>query len=511
MANVTAVKTPAAGAAGQPGLVGIQKGRLFLGSCLALISTSMFFAITADILGSLKAQFVLTNLQIGVIMGAATWGFTLATFGFGPLCDVIGMRRLLRLSFLCHAGGALLMIFAQGYWWLFAGALTYSLANGLVEAVCNPLVATIYPERKTQKLNQFHVWFPGGIVIGALLCFMLTRLGAGIESFVGLWQLKLGLTLIPTLLYGSLFLGQKFPATESHQAGVSVPGMFKETFSRPLFWMLLMCMMLTASVELGTNRWVPEVLKNGGMQSAILVLAYINGLMAILRFFAGPVVHRLAPTGILLGSAILSGAGLFWLSVADGLLMSFLAVTVFSVGITYFWPTMLGVTSERIPKGGPLALGVMGGMGMLIVGLVTTPEMGKIIDHYTYQRLDEGEIVTVLHQIDQTFPALAQNEPEKIAREILDAQTMARQVLAARAAGEALVMEDAVGALRSAIKVGGTSEAAGAAAALLQPAEYHGGVMSFRHVAPLTIILFFVFGGMYLRDRSRGGYKAVRI
>ncbi len=418
MANATNVQSSIAASSGggASGLAGIHPDRLFIGSCFALIATSVFFAVSADIMGSLKEHFVLTNEQVGFIVGAGTWGFTISTFCLGSFCDIIGMRHLLRMAFVCHFAGVLMMIFAPGYWVLWSGALVISLGNGLVEAVCNPLITTFYPDRKTQKLNQFHVWFPGGITLGAIICYL-------IGAKTGLWQMTLGLILIPAVIYGVLFTGQKFPATESKQAGVSFGGMFRETFSRPLFWLLLGCMCLTASVELGTNRWVPEVLKKGILSDkAILVLAYINILMAVLRFCAGPIVHRLSPIGILLGSAILSGIGLYWLSMAGGLFSSFLSVTIFSLGICYFWPTMLGVTSERVPKGGALALGLMGGMGMLIVGVVTTPQMGKVIDKNAYQKLDVAQVVTVLEQVSATYPELAAKAPEKIGKEIMAAR-----------------------------------------------------------------------------------------
>lgn len=283
------------------GSAGINPARLFLGSCLALIATSVSFAVLADIIGSLKADFVLTNLDVGWIVGAGTWGFTISIFVLGPLCDALGMRRLVWFAFLCHTVGVLLMIFAQGFWTLFAGALVLSMGNGTVEAVCNPLVATIHPDRKTEKLNQFHVWFPGGIVIGGLICF-----GLGQIHIVS-WQIRLALILVPTATYGFLFLGQKFPVTERVQSGVSFGGMWKATLLRPLFLILLFCMMITASLELGPNRWIPSILKAGGI-AGILVLVWINGLMAVLRFFAGPVAKRLSPTGILVVSAVLPGS-----------------------------------------------------------------------------------------------------------------------------------------------------------------------------------------------------------
>jgi MFS family permease len=360
----------------------VNKERLFLGSCFALIATSVCFAVIGAIMGPLKEQFALSNTDVGEIAGASLWGFTISIFVLGPLCDVLGMRNLLRFAMICHAGGALIMVFANGYWMLFAGALILAMGNGTVEAACNPLVATVYADQKTKKLNQFHVWFPGGIVIGSVACFLLDKVG------VDNWQIKLGLVVVPTLIYGVLFLGQKFPVTERVQSGLSFGDMVRATLARPLFLILLACMAVTASLELGPMRWVTAVLEAGNIHG-ILVLAWITGLMAVLRFFAGPLVHRLSPTGILVGSAVLSGAGLFWLSFANSTPEAFLSATVFAVGVCYFWPTMLGVTSERVPKSGAMGLALMGGMGMLAVGLVTTPQMGKIADRYLNEKLAE--------------------------------------------------------------------------------------------------------------------------
>lgn len=487
----------------------VHRTRLFVGSCISLISTSVCFGVVGAIMGTLKDEFVLSNAEVGDIGGAAIWGFTLSIFALGPLCDVLGMRLLLRFAFFCHFVGTLLMIFANGFWMLFAGALVLALGNGTVEAACNPLVATLYPDQKTKKLNQFHVWFPGGIVIGGVSSYLLDQ--AGFTD----WRLKLALILVPTIIYGALMLAQRFPATERVQSGVTFGGMISGALLRPLFWILLLCMCITASLELGPNRWVPAVLQAGGIPG-ILVLAYISGLMAVLRFFAGPIVHRLSPTGILVGSAILGGAGLYWLSFAETTAIAFAAATVFAVGVCYFWPTMLGVTSERVPKSGALGLALMGGMGMLIVGTVTTPQMGTIADRYLHDRLtsQRAEVIDALTEISNTFPPAAEESPEPFRSETLGAVDKVDAVLTAAADGE-LPHEDTANAMRAAIANAPPGEAPAAAvervSGLLRPADNYGGRMSFRYVAPLSIILIVVFGVLYLRDRAAGGYKAEQL
>lgn len=494
------------------GMIDINPGRLFTGSCLSLIATSVTFAVIGSIMGPIKTAFVLTNAEAGYIGGAALWGFTISIFILGPLVDALGMRFLLRFAFLCHAAGVLIMVFAGGFWMLFWGALVLALGNGTVEAACNPLVATVYPDRKTEKLNQFHVWFPGGIVIGGLICFGLDEIG------IGAWQVKLCVILVPTLIYGLLFMGQKFPATERVQSGVTFGGMFQATLLRPLFLLLFFCMMLTASLELGPNRWVPAILESGGIHG-ILVLVWISGLMAVLRFYAGPVVHRLSPTGLLLVSAVLTGIGLFWLSFVTSSTMAFAAATVFALGICYFWPTMLGVVSERVPKGGALALALMGGVGMLAVGLVTTPLMGKIADSYLHEELvrDEasaGEVVACLTDVTATYPKLKEEAKGGQRDDIQAAIDEVDKVLAAVKTGGAkpeLPETDTANALRAAIGVGGDSDAAKEAGKILNPADNYGGRMAFRWVAPLSIILIIIFGLLYSRDRAAGGYKVEKI
>jgi len=483
----------------------MNKERLFVGSCFGLVATAVCFAVVGAIMGVLKEKFVLSNEQVGYIGGAAIWGFTVSIFILGPLCDVLGMRNLLRFAVLCHAAGALLMIFARDFWMLFSGALILSLGNGTIEAVCNPLIATLYPDQKTQKFNKFHVWFPGGIVIGAVASFVLDK--AGFTA----WQLKLGLILVPTVIYGVLFIGQKFPATERVQSGISFGGMVQGALLRPLFLILLLCMCITASLELGPGRWVPAVLEAGGI-AGILVLAYINGLMAVLRFCAGPVVHRLSPTGILVSSAILAGIGLYWFSFAETTVMAFASATVFALGVCYFWPTMLGVTSERVPKSGALGLGLMGGMGMLIVGLVTAPQMGHIADRFLHQQLvaQQAQTVAALEKVAQQYPALA--EKSQFKSEVRGAVTEVQAVLAAAKAG-ALPAGKTAEALRSAVKNAPPGAAATVAEikSLLLPADNYGGRMSFRYVAPFSIVIIVVFGLLFLRDRAAGGYKAEKL
>jgi len=361
----------------------MNPNRLFRASCIALIVTAMSFALRGNAAAAWASEFQLTNEQIGWINGTAFWGFTIAMILGGPLCDAIGLATITRVAFLGHLAGILLTIFAWNYWSLYAGTLLFGIANGSVEAACNPLIATLFPDDKTTKLNRFHVWFPGGIVIGGLLAYVLNMFGLG-------WKAQFACMLLPLAIYGAVFWGQLFPKTERVQQGISTKAMFAACLN-PFFILMVGCMLLTAGTELGPNQWIPNILTNAGV-SGILVLVWITGIMAVGRMFAGVFVHRIAPEGMLLCSAAISGLGLYTLSISSGVML-FAAATLFAVGVCFFWPTMLGYVSERFPKTGALGLAIMGGAGMLSVSLIL-PVMGRIYDAGITARLQPGEKVS---------------------------------------------------------------------------------------------------------------------
>ena len=347
----------------------MNPSRLFTASCVALITTAMSFALRGGATGDWVTQFHLTNEQVGWVNGTAFWGFTLAMVFGGPLVDTLGFRRILGVAFVGHAAGILLTIFAWDFWSLFTGTLLFGIANGSVEAACNPLVATIYPKDQTTKLNHFHVWFPGGIVIGGLLAFLFGKLGFG-------WKAQFATMLLPLVGYGFLFLGQEMPRTERVQRGESTGSMFAACLA-PGFLLMVICMLLTAATELGSGQWIPNILSHAGV-SGILVLVWINGIMAVGRMFAGPFVHKLSPPGMLVMSAILSTLGLYAMSHASGNML-FAAATVFAFGVCFFWPTMVGYVAENFPKTGALGMAIIGGAGMLSVSFVL-PVIGKWYD-----------------------------------------------------------------------------------------------------------------------------------
>ena len=349
----------------------INRNQLFLASRIALIVTAMTFAFRASLEGVWGQEFNLTKEQIGWIFSPAFWGFTLAMVFGGPLCDVIGMKRLIGLAFIGHIAGVIVYLVSKDATMLFVGTLCIGIGNGMVEAACNPLTVTLFPDNKTTMLNRFHVWFPGGIALGGLIAYVLLE-----KMHLG-WHTLVALLLIPTAIYGFLFLKLKFPQTERVTKGVTTGKMWASCFLNPLFLIMLACMFLTAATELGTNQWMGALLQGAGV-SGILVLVFINGIMAVGRSFAGPVVHRLNPNGMLIFSSVFACIGLLLMSQASGI-GAIGAALVFAVGICFFWPTMLGFVSEYLPDTGALGLSLMGGAGMFSTSLIL-PIMGGWYD-----------------------------------------------------------------------------------------------------------------------------------
>lgn len=361
----------------------VNRNQLFVASCLALLVTSLSFGIRAGILGQLGVEFALDKAELGTIAATAFWGFPLAVIIGGMVVDVIGMKRLLVLAFLFHLAGILLTIYAEKFsnpfWALFISTLCIGIANGTVEAACNPLVASLYTDNKTTKLNHFHLWFPGGIVIGTLIVYFLGQAGIG-------WKVQMALMIIPALLYGFMFVKQKFPVTERVASGISTGEMYK-SLANPLFIFMIICMFGTAITELFTGQWIDLLLRNVS-ENSLLILTVTTGVMVIGRAFAGPVVHKLSPQGVLLASSVLAALGLYMLGHSSGNML-FVAALIFGAGVCYFWPCMLGFVSEYLPKTGAVGINLMGGAGMFAVSLYTMV-MGGVYDNLILKQLPPG-------------------------------------------------------------------------------------------------------------------------
>ncbi len=349
----------------------INKNRLFIASCMALLVTAMTFAIRARLESVFGPEGVgLTLEQVGYAFGPAFWGFTLAMIIGGPLVDTLGIKKITWIAFITHALGITWTLLATDLTSLFLATTFVGIGNGMVEAALNPMIASMYSEKKTKMLNRFHIWFPGGIVIGSIVGWL-------VMDVMGLsWQVMVAVLYIPLVIYALMFFGQQFPVTERVRMGVSGGKMLK-SIGKPLFLFMVFCMLLTAATELGTTQRIESLLKES-VAAPLLVLAFINGIMATGRAFAGQVVHRLQPSGMLLFSAIFSFIGLWLLTITSGG-MTFAAAAVFAIGVTFFWPTMLSFVAEYMPETGALGLSIMGGAGMLSVSIVL-PIMGKLMD-----------------------------------------------------------------------------------------------------------------------------------
>ena len=357
--------------------VTINPQRLFTACCIALIVTAMTFAIRAGILTELSLKFNFSNTELGWINGMAFLGFPIAMMFGGLIYNYVGARTLMYLAFACHLLGLILTITAGGFWTLLLSSFFIGFANGSVEAACNPLIADIYHTRKTAMLNKFHVWFPGGIVIGSLVSALMTKLGLG-------WQMQIAIMIIPTLIYGFMIFGQPFPSMANSETSTATN--IKALFS-PLFIFMIVCMTMTAISEFGAQQWVGRIFESSDVHP-MMILALTAGLMALGRFFAGPLVHAFNPAGVLVMSAIVTTIGLLLLSQASGF-MIYVSAAVFALGVTYFWPTMIGFTSEYTAKTGALGMSLMGGAGMFSVSM-WNPVIGGWLDDAKAEAIANG-------------------------------------------------------------------------------------------------------------------------
>ena len=349
---------------------------LFRASCVALIATAMSFAIRGDIMGDFESVFSLSKVEVGWIAGAAFWGFGASILFGGPLVDALGMRRLAILAAAGHIGGTLLTVVAPNFVTLFAATLIIGIANGLVEAFVNPLIATLYSSDKTSRLVALHAWFPGGIVIGGLLAYGFTQVGLG-------WQAKMLLLLVPSVIYAVMFAGQKFPPTESAAAGVSFGGMARE-IAKPLFLVIWLAMWLTAATELGPGQWYANIFNEvtqSSTHAGIILLVWVNGIMYAMRQFLGRIPHTMSPTLLIAVTAPLSALGLYLFGQTTTPAMWYVAAALLAIGTAFWWPTMLGITSERFPAGGALLLAIIGASGSISTA-IAGPVMGWINEQY---------------------------------------------------------------------------------------------------------------------------------
>ncbi|MEX1011172.1 MAG: MFS transporter [Balneolaceae bacterium] len=505
----------------------INRDRLFKGICLALFPTGFSFVLVSNILYQLKTEFILTNAQVGLIGGAALWGMAVSLLLIGPFLEKIGLKKAMIGAFVAHLAGVTLFLagfpFAGesfAFYILFMGAIGFGAGNGLVEIAGNPMVAALYPDRKTVKLNHFHAFFPGSMILGGLLGFVMAQSGL----FIGHWTWQIAIIYIPIFVYGFMIIPQNFPKTETAEAGIPTREMFRYVFTHPLVWGLILIKMVTLSLEMGPMRWIPEVLQAAGVHG-MLVFVWISGVMMLLRFFAGPFVEKFSPTGMLLGASVLSGIGLILFAFIEAALFPLMiAATIFAAGVAFFFPTMVGLMSERFPKAGSLGIVLLIGMGFFAAGGANAI-MGSVADNYLPDRLDEQQTVQILERVESNYPEYiaeanaAAGDLDAMADlgyrgvDAENALTHTRSALEYYRNEEHLDGVLTGNALRAIIDSGLEQEEAliAEAVSILRPADNYGGRMSFLWVAPVAFLLALIFLVMYIRDRRQGGYKVVRL
>lgn len=342
--------------------------RLFYGSCFALITTAFSFSIRAGILSQLGETFRLSATQLGFINQMWFLGFPISMVIGGIFYGKIGPKKIMIFAFLAHMTGIILTIFSGGYVGLLISTLLIGLGNGCTEAACNPMIASAYSGKlMSTLLNRFHMWFPGGIVLGSLISLFMTSRGWS-------WETQICVILVPTVIYAYLFYGQIFPAPREENASLKVN---LKAMTDPLFLFICICMTLTAISEFGPTQWVQLMLAKSGAQPMV-ILALITGVMAVGRYFGGDFVHRFDQTGVLFGSAVFAALGIFLFSTQTGA-MAYVAAIFFAMGVCYFWPNMIGLTAEKIPLSGAIGMSIVGAFGMFSTS-IWQPIIGGWID-----------------------------------------------------------------------------------------------------------------------------------
>ena len=363
----------------------LHRKRLYHVGNLSIFMIGLGFAVRANIASNLqediydKIDLANSAALVGEALAATFMGFALTLLFGSALVDLIGMKRMLLLSALGYIAGAVGLVFATTMainssveTVIWVSLLLTGLGWGAVEAASNPMVAALYPEEKTHRLNILHAWWPAGIVVGGLMGYTITRVGMP-------WELNMFVLLLPALALAWMVSRATFPVTERVAAGVSYGQMFFELLKRPLFWVFWVCMFFTATAELAPGQWVNIALSHIVGMQGILLLVYVSALMFVMRHFAGPIVAHISPIGLMFVSCLAAGIGLYLLSLADTPVLAFGAATVWGIGVCYLWPTMLAITSERFPRGGAMALGLMGFAGGMAIRYVL-PQMGAIFD-----------------------------------------------------------------------------------------------------------------------------------
>jgi MFS family permease len=505
------MSTEAATMAGAPASAEARK--TFAVCFAALVATSFCFILRAFSIGAWGKEFDLSQTQMGELAGVGLWPFAISIVLLSLVIDKIGFKATLWFAAVSHVAGLVLILMADGYWSLYWGTFVLSLGNGAVEAGINPLIAREFRHDKTTWLNRLHAGWPAGFVLGGLLAMMF-------PADMG-WRYQMALILIPVVTYIVMLVPRSFPPSERVAAGVTYRemlaeagfisalvvaflmvwelgrvfewsaglkwgliaaltigyGLWSRSAGKPLFIVMILVMIPLAITELGTDSWITELLTPAMTDlglNAGWVLVYAMAIVLVLRLFAGPLVHKFSPLGLLAISAAVAVVGLWLLSDATSAVAIVIAATVYSFGKAFFWPTSLGVVAEQSPKGGAITLNVVAGIGMLGAGVVGGPLIGQVLDRQMVQGVADYD---------------ARNNTQLV-------ETL---------------KTDRTGIVGDYVAIDPSKRAAltGDAKAAVDAADRESKHDALRTIAILPLIMLLVYLGLILYFRSKGGYKPV--
>lgn len=538
---------------------GVNRQRLFTGCTVSLVASAFGFAVRAAILGEWRADFNLSGEQIGYLLGAGLFPFAITIILFSLIVDRIGNGVSMAIAFTLHVLSVVVTLAAPfalagpgaspdaiaagqqaGFTLLYIGTFIFALGNGTLEAVVNPVTATLYHREKTHYLNILHAGWPGGLALAGLLVIASNYIDPALVPG-RLWQWQMALVLVPTLVYGAMLFRQRFPVQERVAANVpyidmlrefgaascfivcfflvaglnqillviGVPSfglaaqfalalvptvlfaMYVKSFGRPMFVILLLVMVLLATTELGTDSWIADIMQTVLESPTLgtLFLVWTSLIMFVLRFFAGPIVERISPLGLLAASAAVGALGLLWLAQAGTAAgMLFLAATFYGLGKSFFWPTTLGVVSEQYPRGGALMISAIAGVGMISVGTIGNPAIGAVQDRALAAEVraaDPALAERLLHHRPGLFGESVAVDPDERA---------------------------ALGAELAAAPAGSTArEELAGQVSLLSRLDRETKQGTLGTIAILPVIMLLCYLGLIAHFRAKGGYKPKEI
>lgn len=495
-----------------------NRSTLLFASFLTLIAAGVGFSVRGvGLLENWAEAFGFTFSELGTITGGGLVGFGVVILLASLITDRVGYKVILVLAGVLQIASYAITIAAPAvfdasgkdatYWCLYVGMFMFSVSCGLCECAINPLVADIYPERKTHYLNVLHAGWPAGLVLGALVGLTMGGLA---------WQIQLAMFLIPVVAYMFLVLTNKFPQSSAAAAGVTFGGMLKE-FAAPVLLFLLFLHACVGYVELGTDSWIAYVTERIATGQGIYLFIYASMLMFCLRFVAGPIVEKINPIGLLCVSALLGAIGLFMIGSVKAAIMVWVAVTIYGIGKTFLWPTMLGVVGERFPRGGALTMGAIGGVGMLSAGFLGGPGIGYKQDYFATNKITAEHVETYdRYKAEGTnkflfFPEVQGLDGTKVGVLLDDppAKTLTFDVNQLK---EANAWAD-----NTTLKPTFTWwEATGAPNAeadkpIIVETRLFGGQQAMKATAIVPLTMFFGYLILVIYFKSKGGYKAVEI